>query len=54
MKKLFFVQVEIEGSHVRTAYRLRAANHTAAIAGAKRIAARSGISVRVLSCGEME
>lgn len=53
MKKLFLVSVELDGG-ARTAYRLKADNHTAAITRAKRIAARSGINVRVLSCGELE
>lgn len=53
MKKLFLVSVELD-SGARTAYRVRAENHTAAIIRAKRYAARAGISVRVVGCGEME
>lgn len=53
MKKLYLVTVEL-ASGARTAYRLSARNHTAAGDQAKAIAARSGVSVRLVAIGELE
>jgi len=54
MKKLFLVTVELASNGARTAYRLRAASHTAAGQLAVSIAKRSGIDVRLVSIGELE